>query len=65
MGGQEKKELLFPFDNTVIGLDISLLRKLFIEDVSPSLGIFLRLGRNNFYNHTEYTIGENMNFIKL
>ncbi len=45
------------FDNTVIGLDISILRKLFIEDASPSLGIFLRLGKNNFYNHTEYTIG--------
>jgi hypothetical protein len=49
---------IYTFDNTVIGLDITnILHRLSAKEANPSLGLFLRVGRNNFYNHTEYTLG--------
>ena len=56
----------YSFDNAVIGLDLTnVLHRLLTEEAIPALGLFLRVGKNNFYNHTEYTIGPPDFFLKL
>ena len=49
---------VYTFDNAVIGLDLTtILHRLLSEDANGKVGLFLRVGRNNFYNHTELTTG--------